>query len=489
MKTMHWTNRVFLSFVLTNVVSLLLLATLANSQTETTLYSFTGGADGGRPQAGLVRDAKGNFYGTTSKGGAYSRGTVFELSPAGKYTVLYNFGAPPDGSNPYSGLVRDSKGNLYGTTPLGGVVNGICNADCGTVFELVRNGETYTEKVLYAFTGGGDGSNPYGGLVRDKAGNLYGVTYAEGSTICLCGTVFELTSTGSMVTLYQFVGGTDGANPFETLIRDSKGTLYGTTEKGGNTICPYPGCGTIFEVTTNGTEKILHSFSGSDGAGPLAGLLRDTKGNLYGTATWGGPENFGNVFKLAKNGVLTVLHTFIGGDPGDGSEPAAALVMDKLGNLYGTTAGGGYNYGTVFELTANGDENILYGFIGRSDGSEPLDALVLDQQGNLYGTTPDGGDFGFGTVFVLQPGPKLLSIAINPPNAQMGIGDTFQFVAFGVYSDGTRKGITSLVTWSSSNASVATIQSGGLATGISMGTTTIMASYEGVTGNASLTVN
>jgi len=379
-------------------------AQTARAQTLNTLYAFTGGVDGGKPYAGVIRDAKGNLYGTTSTGGAYGYGTVFEVTPAGTYTVLYSFLGSPDGAHPYGALVRDSKGNLFGTTPEGGIAGGVCNANCGTVFELVRTGKTYTEKVLYAFAGGADGANPYAGLVRDSKGNLYGTTVAYGSSNCVCGTVFKLSPDGTMTTLYQFGGGTDGANPYGVLARDAKGNLYGTTEWGGDLGCTPIGCGTVFEVSATGAEKVLHSFTGEDGAEPFAGLVRDAKGNLYGTATWGGTYGtYGTVFELTKKGTFTVLHNFAGGDPGDGINPNASLVRDKQGNLYGTTFGGGYNYGTVFEVTPTGSETVLYGFIARADGSSPYGSLVLDGQGNLYGTAEQGGDYGYGTVFKLTP--------------------------------------------------------------------------------------
>ena len=320
------------------------------SWSETVLYNFTG-AGGAYPFAGLVLDARGNLYGTTQYGGAYggSFGTVFELTPRGdgtySETVLYTFKGGTDASNPQSGLVRDAQGNLYGTTPDGGAYGQ------GTVFKLTPNQDgSWSEAVLHSFTGGLDGGNPTAVLVLDAQGNLYGNTRnggADGS-----GTVFKLTpnqdGSWSETVLYSFTGGADGESPRGSLLRDAPGNLYGHTKSGGNY-----GYGTLFKLDTTDQETVLYSFTGgTDGNWP-GNFVRDAQGNLYGTTQYGGAYGEGTVFKLTPNpdGTWseTVLHSFTG-TGGDGVTPDG-LVQDAFGNLYGTTGGGGaYGQGTVFEL-------------------------------------------------------------------------------------------------------------------------------------------
>ena len=384
------------------VLGLLLTATPpAWSQTETVIYSFTGGADGANPVFGtLVRDAKGNLFGTTVQGGAAGNGTVFQITPTGTEKVLYSFAGGTDGANPTAGLLR-AKGNLFGTTVYGGTFG------AGTVFEIPKKG---AEKVLYSFSGIPDGVGPYGAtLVADKQGNLYGTTNWGG--VANYGTVFEVTPTGTEKTLYAFAGTPDGWAPVAGLVRDSKGNLYGVSYYGG----PYGdayGFGSVYEITAAGTEKVLYNFcpSGSsctDGANPYAAtLVRDTKGNLYGTTEWGGAFNAGTVFEITKAGAEKVLYSFNG--PPDGWQPFAGLVRDTAGNLYGTTAfGGAYGYGTVFKIAPSGTETVLYNFTGGADGANPWAGLVRDKQGNLYGTTAYGGNIncsgGCGVVFKVTP--------------------------------------------------------------------------------------
>ncbi len=351
------------------------LVNSSGTYTEQVLYRFTNsGGDGAQPAAGLVMDSAGNLYGTTYQGGFNGYGTVFELvKSSGTYIeqVLYRFtGSDGDGVWPVAGLVMDSAGNLYGTTYYGGSVG------WGTVFELVKSPGTYTEQVLYSFTdSGGDGASPQAGLVMDSAGNLYGTTMEGGlspnpncSDPYGCGTVFELSpiSSGTYTeqVLYRFTGSDgDGTSPWAGLTMDSAGNLYGTTMEGGlspNPNCSDPhGCGTVFELspTSSGTytETVLYSFrgSGGDGAGPRADLVMDSAGNLYGTTTGGGSNEYGTVFELVNSPgtyTETVLHSFTNSG-GDGAWPKAGLVMDSAGNLYGPTYPGGSNgYGTVFEL-------------------------------------------------------------------------------------------------------------------------------------------
>lgn len=390
------------------------------AQTFTVLYDFTNGTDGGIPAPALIRDQAGNLYGTTSQGGGinYSNcnppegcGTVFKIGTHGKETVLYDFKDNPDGASPEAGLIRDAAGNLYGTTLLGGTSNS------GAIFKVDKGGK---ETVLYSFTGGRDGGNPLASVILDAAGNLYGTTDIGGDLSCQvgqrsgCGVVFKLAKTGKLTVLHRFHG-SDGADPFAGLVRDKSGSLYGTTSAGG-TGC-YDGCGTVFKLDKTGKLTVLHVFTdGTDGAVPMWGaLIRDAVGNLYGTTQWGGDlscnnngAGCGTVFKLDKAGKETVLYNFTSGT--DGGLPAGALVRDAAGNLYGTTSAGGDlrcngggGCGTVFKLDKTGKETVLHAFEDNSDGTFPQGGLVRDAAGNLYGTTSWDGHVNFGVVFKLTP--------------------------------------------------------------------------------------
>ncbi len=322
---------------------------LSPSGTETVLHSFAAShTDGHYPYAGLLMDTTGNLYGTAQSGGAKGLGTVFKLSPNGTETLLYSFcvlAACADGYHPRAGLIMDTKGNLYGTTFDGGAY------DAGAVFELSPSG---TETVLHSFcqqTGCPDGYYPQAGLVMDTNGNLYGTTLYNGAYGG--GTVFKISSDGTATTFYNFCTATgckNGRYPQAGLILDTNGNLYGTTYGGG----AY-GKGTVFELSPSGAETVLHSFCArtgcSDGSHPRADLVMDTAGNLYGTTYYGGTNSVGTVFKLSPNGTETVLHSFAA-NGSDGTHPYAGLVTDTMGNLYGTTYSGGANgYGTVFKVT------------------------------------------------------------------------------------------------------------------------------------------
>ena len=383
---------------------------------ETVLYSFNfNGTDGGDPAyTALVSDAAGNLYGTAGSGGIYDSGIAFELSPNGgggwTETVLYNFGKGTEGSGPDCGLIFDAAGNLYGTTTAGGIHNK------GTVFELLPNGNgSWTNKVLHSFDDGSDGAYPFAALVFDHLGNLYGTTYQGG--IHGRGTVFEVSPNGSggwsEKVLHSFnLNGVDAALPYAPLTIDAAGNLYGVTAYGGI----YYGSGAVFEVSPNGsggwTEKVLHSFgNGNDGAVPISGLLLDAANNLYGTTYAGGIHGNGAVFELTprQNGSWSerLLHSFAGTD---GAYPQSNLIF--LGaNLYGTTYGGGVaGTGTVFEMIptqgGNWSETVLHNFGAAygADGAYPDSGLLSDSAGNLYGTTNlGGGTYNSGTVFEVGP--------------------------------------------------------------------------------------
>jgi uncharacterized repeat protein (TIGR03803 family) len=437
------------------LVAALIAATSFSSrtaaQTLTTLYSFTGGSDGATPLAGLIFDAAGNLYGTASDNLApvVRYGTVFKLTPpsttGGSWTqtVLHSFAGTTDGAGPYAGLVFDAAGNLYGTTSGGGQLDYYPYRTYGTVFKLSppsTAGGTWTESVLHKFTGS-DGANPYAGLIFDATGNLYGTTFAGGvfggSCPNGCGTVFSLTPPSTMggpwseSVLYAFttLESTDGVVPAAELILDASGNLYGTTTQHGTGYYgDFPGM--VFKLTppstTEGTwtETALHIFNGlsaSDGAGPWGSLIADGAGNLYGTTYYTQKINVygpyvdccGTVFRLTPTGDYTALYSFAGGS--DGANPRASLVVDAAGNLYGTTVNGGgssgcgpYGCGTVFKLAppsaAGGSwtETVLYRFTGGSDGAHPLAGLTADA-GNLYGTTSQGGAGGCGSGSSADP--------------------------------------------------------------------------------------
>jgi uncharacterized repeat protein (TIGR03803 family) len=395
------------------VGSLAITTPLSAAAKEKVLHRFCSAhncADGDGPVAGVIFDEAGNLYGTTS---IYN--VVFELTPNnGRWTenVLHSFN--PNGKEGYeldAALIMDRAGNLYGTTARGGASGN------GTVFELILNDGKWTCKVLHNFDGK-YGSLPMASLILDGKGNLYGTTYYGGiiSKRCPagCGTVFELTPGAngkwSERVLHTFTGYADGALPWAGLMADSNGNLYGTTEYGGDEGCfqdgyPY-GCGTVFELTPTGgkwTGKVLHSFTLSEGIFPLASLVSDTAGNLYGSAYEGGggtcDGGCGMVFELTpNNGKWTekVLHYF---DGKYGGHPAATLIFDGTGNLYGTA-------GVVFELTPNNGEwteKVLYNFKGGKDGLYPVAGLVFDSSGDLFGTTYLGGINDDGTVFEITP--------------------------------------------------------------------------------------
>jgi uncharacterized repeat protein (TIGR03803 family) len=357
-----------------------------------------GGATFGAGRQGRVRhDSSGGFIGY---------GAVFAVAQQGSgyaESLLYSFlGPPADGAFPYAAVILDKNGVFYGTTTEGGV-NGL-----GTVFKLTPNGSGYTETVLYNFTGSkkGDGSFPYAGLLMDKSGVLYGATQTGGSKQCSggCGTIFKLTPTGSGYkesVIHTFLVKNDGQYPYGTLIADASGALYGTTYYGGT-----GGLGTVFKLTPTGstyTETTLHNFSGPDGAQSTAGLTAGKNGVLYGTTNAGGTgvcyNGCGVVFSLTPNGssyTETVLYNFQGGN--DGFFPYGGVTLGKKGVIYGSTFYGGApckspGCGTIFELTPNGSgyaESSVYSFQGGADGSFPGAPPLLYKK-KLFGTTYAGG--------------------------------------------------------------------------------------------------
>jgi uncharacterized repeat protein (TIGR03803 family) len=455
------------------------------------LYSFcsqkkNGPCTDGSGPSGLIVDASGHLYGTTTGGGANCQsnnlpgcGTVFELTPNAARTkltetVLYSFCTKAtciDGRSPhYAGLIMDGSGNLYGTTTFGGggsahlrpttSIGG--TSDAGVVFELIPNPARtkWIETVLYSFcteAGCTDGNNPYAGLIMDGSGNLYGTTNLGGTHNG--GTVFELTPNAARTkwtetVLYSFCTKAsrfrdtagryfdtciDGWAPYGPLIMDGSGNLYGTTPFGGAT-----NAGVVFELIPNAarttwTETVLHNFCAdaahrrdaaggralspncADGNNPYAGLTMDGSGNLYGTSSKGGSQRLitqgsGTVFELAPNAARTrwtetILYSFCAeSNCIDGAYPHAGLITHGSGHLYGTTFAG-IRAGTVFELTPNAartkwTETVLHSFCAESnciDGAYPHAGLIMDGSGHLYGTTNGGGAHYRGTVFELKP--------------------------------------------------------------------------------------
>jgi len=401
-------------------------AARAQSWGEVVLHSFAG-TDGAGPEARLIRGSDGNFYGSTRYGGAHNDGTVFKLTPSGRLTTLYSFGSQEgDGSEPYASLIQGSDGNFYGTTELGGA-----NRFYGTVFKLTPSG---TLTTLHSFCSVGnpsawdctDGADPYSGVIQSPDGNFYGTTDFGGANpkgIPLGpGTVYQLTPSGGLATLYSFCSvhdpGTynclDGRCPYAGLIQGSGGNFYGTTNaygpfnEGGAT---GTSGGTVYQLTPSGRLTTLYSFCSqggeacTDGFDPYSGVIQGSDGNFYGTTEGGGANNRGTVFKLTPSGALTTLYSFCSvrdrrRDPClDGEEPHSGVIQSGNGKFYGTTPQGGANSdrasdiygGTVYQLTPSGKLTTLYSFC--SHGGEAC------TDGNFYGTTWGGGANSDGTVF------------------------------------------------------------------------------------------
>ncbi len=409
------------------ILFILLMTSAARAQTLQVLHTFTGGGDGARPGTNLVMDRAGNLYGTTYTVGNDSFGGVFKLVHGRTGWILYPLYAftGTEGISP-SSLIMGPDGNLYGTNS-GGGGGGACNGSgCGTVFKLTPPATVcksvdcpWTATILHHFTGQADGGVPLGVLVYQD-GNLYGTTRFGGTSSggCDgggggCGVVYELSPSNGGWTetvLYTFNGSLgSGANPYGGVIFDPAGNLYGTAS--GFT---FFGTDNVFELSPSGsgwTQTVLSNFGpygGSQPYSPLAGLIRDSAGNLYGMTYQGGSPGLGTVYSVSpSNGwMLTTLYSF-NNDYGDGRPQFANLFMDAAGNLYGTTPGLP-GYGNVFQMThSNGgwSYNNLYSFTGGSDGGDPYSTVIMDASGNLYGTASEGGSGsdGYGTVWELTP--------------------------------------------------------------------------------------
>ena len=383
------------------------------------LYMFQG--DGPPSQAAVIQGFDGYLYGTTDW-----KGEVFKL-PKEQFatdTILYFFCSQPnctDGTNPFGALVQTTDGNFYGTTTAGGS-NG-CNAGCGTVFEITPGG---TLTTLYRFSGP-DGATPIAGLIQASDGSFYGTAYAGGANSV--GTIFNITSAGTLTVLYNFCAKpscADGANPRGALVQGTDGSFYGTTSAGGT-----GNVGTVFKITSGGTLTTLHTFSGADGAYPFAGLIQASDGKFYGTTYAGGTYGLGAIFNITSGGTLTTLHSFCAqGLPWclDGANPYGGLVQSVHGYFFGTTYTGGTTYkntpaaGTIFEyVPSDGSVAAEYSFCsagGCADGEYPAAGLIEGTDGNLYGTT-EGGGVGLGTVFSLWSGDSPF-VKTNPISGRVG---------------------------------------------------------------------
>ena len=478
----------FVHFIFGLLLTVAMVSVTAHNQAfaadiESVLFNFNAGgtgATGAFPHSTLIEDAQGNLYGTTTNAGASEVGTVFELSPpataGGAWTekILWNFGnSTYDGRNPWTwgvGLAVDGNGNLYGTTQNGGMY-----AE-GTAWELsppATVGDAWTETVIWSFGQPGvtDGLDPTSGLTIDKNGNLFGTTlYGQSPTVGFGGTVFELSPPSGMSGTWtenviaqfsesnlQYV---NGFYPYAGVIGDGSGNLYGTTSSGGiYGIGINPG-GTVFELSPAGggayTESVLWNFSSSesDASDPMSGLLLDKMGNLYGTSALGGTstdyaeENNGQgtVFELSPPGAgggswsEQILWNFQNNGT-DGFSPMAGVVMDPNGNIYGTTEYGGiysdepYLGGTAFKLSppamvgGSWGETILWNFgnLATNDASLPWASLLIDPVGNLYGTTLEGGSFGEGAngaVYEIANAPTTISVAASLALGNSPVGDT-----------------------------------------------------------------
>ncbi len=396
---------------------------------ETLLHSFTNGADGGGPLAGLYLDAAGNLYGTTRDGGLDNGGVVFKLDASGNETVLYTFQSGADGSQPYASVVLDAAGNIYGATGGTGISDGV-------IFKI---GAAGAFSVLHSFAGGADGSDP-GPVIVDPAGNLYGTAYYGGTANA--GLVYKIDTGGNKTTLYNFPGGTGGANPNASLLLGPAGSLYGTTAYGG-----IGNIGVVFLLNASGLETIEYSFPfEGDGADIYGGLAIDAEGNLYGTASTGGAANQGIVYKIDPAGNETVLYAFKGTP--DGGMPSTPVTLDSAGNLYGTTSkGGAANSGTVYKLDPAGNETVLYSFQNGTDGGYPQAGVAIDALGDLYGTTQNG----WGLVYKLDPTghETVLYNFVGPDSPNSGLildssGNLYGTSADGVYELNTAGQMTLL---------------------------------------------
>ncbi|HEY1660765.1 MAG TPA: choice-of-anchor tandem repeat GloVer-containing protein [Candidatus Sulfotelmatobacter sp.] len=372
----------------------------AESQTYNVIHNFTGkGGDGANPYGGPVLDRSGNLCGTTYVGGKYNDGSVYVLSPAAgsswKYTSLYSFNYEFGGFTPGFGTLAIRDGAVYGTTESGGTF--------GVAFRVGPSAKGIQETVVHNFGNGTDGAEPTGGVVFDAAGNFYGTTLLGGTLGN--GAVFEANPSGAERVIYSFMGGSDAVSPAAGVTLDADGNLYGTSSFGGD-----EGVGAIYKLshsTSGWTESVLYSFQGlNDGEYPVAGVILDKAGNMYGGTFSGGANGGGTVYELSPSGeswTLTTLYSFTGAFGG----PYNKLAFGPGGILYGATnSDGTYGHGSVFKLTpsdGNWTFTDLYDFQGNLDGGLIYGSVAVDANGNVFGTTDEGGSTNQGVIFEITP--------------------------------------------------------------------------------------
>ena len=410
---------------------LFLTAASARAVTLSTLYSFSSGSDGANPHAGLVQALNGNYYGTTAYGSGITYwGTIFQMTPDGTLTTLYTFSGGADGEFPQADLIQGSDGALYGSAAGGA-------SGQGTVFRVATNG-AFTSLISFTGTNGPYLGTSANALAQGNDGNLYGTTYGGGTHGY--GTVFRLTTNGVLTTLASF-NGTNGSWPSAGLIQSTNGFLYGTTYYGGPDYdgTDYAGWGTVYRIATNGGLTTLYRFrringAAPNGANPYARLVKGQDGNLYGTTYSGGSmADNGTVFRMSPLGALTTVALF---GYTNGAAPWGNFVQAKDNNFFGTTAAGGTSgfNGVAFQVAPDGTVNRLALFssaLGGPLGANP-NGLIQGVDGAFYGTTEYGGAHGDGTVFriVIPPAPVLQNPTLTATNVLLTwtatAGQTYQ---------------------------------------------------------------
>jgi uncharacterized repeat protein (TIGR03803 family) len=390
--------------------TMLLAATAWAANTTKLVYSFGGASDGEYTDTELVRDSAGNLYGSSVQGGTFGGGTVFQITPAGVHTVLYNFTGGADGGEPYKGVTLDSHGNLYGTAVTGG--GGGCEGGCGVVYKLTKTGSTWTQSVIHQFTGGIDGSGPGAPVAVDKQGNVYGTTPTGGASGV--GVVYQIKPSGSGWTLnviHAFTGGTDGSGGSAgRFFIDTAGNLFNVCTTGGA-----HGFGVVYEISPGAGKwkfTALYAFKDQpDGASPYGGVVFDKAGNMYGTTYYAGAHDLGAVYQLTHSGATwteSVLYSFKGGL--DGASPISSLVADAAGNFYGTTSEGGATTcgcGVIYKLAKSTSgkwtESVVYRFPGQPSAGFAYNGMISGAAGSFYGATVHGGNSNDGAVYQFTP--------------------------------------------------------------------------------------
>ena len=391
------------------IAGAIVAATSAQAQTFTSLYSFDYPTNSS-VESGLIQATDGNLYGTTGTGGAVHRGTIFKITTEGAFTTLHSFSSSGGYYPQAAGLIQATNGNFYGDTAFGGA-----DADpYGSIFELTPSGKlTTVSNFCYNVPNCIHGNYPHAGVIQATDGSFYGTTPEGGAASY--GTVFKVTAAGALTTLYSFCSPdcTYGSGPQGGLIQGKDGNFYGTTQFGG----AY-NAGSVFKITATGSLTTLYSFCPQagclDGLGPYSSLVQAIDGNFYGTTYEGGTYNGGTIFKITPSGTLTTIYTFCSlANCADGGAPQAGLIQATDGNFYGTTTGGGANNtpvgdGTIFQMTPGGTLTTLYRFCPQggtcTDGAAPAAPLVQDTNGTFYGTTYGGGTGTGGTIFSLSMG-------------------------------------------------------------------------------------